>query len=517
MSLAAVDVIDGALRAQSAPEGAAEGAAERHVAVIGGGIAGLAAAHTLLAAEPLRSDARPPKVTVLEASERVGGKIRSEPIASEAIDVGAESLMARVPAAIELCRELGLEQELIAARETSTSIWTRGRMRPLPAGILGGSLPGGVTPLLRSRILGPAGIARAAFDLLLPSSQWQDDEAVGEIVRRRLGNQALERLFDPLLGTIYAADCDALSARATAPQIDRLAREHRSMIRGLLASKPPPPSPQAGPLFVTLPGGLERLARNLGERIDACPGDVAALRLGARVGPLERGPDGRYLLSLASGDRLRVDGVVIATPADQAASVLGALSPIAAMELRSIRYASTVVATLRCPRSALSRPLRGAGFLVPRGEQRLLGACTSLSAKWPHLDEGEEVWLRCSVSRSSTSHALETGDGPLVDRLTADLRDAIGLQSMPLDAHVTRWEQSVPMYAPGHFERVQRIEHHVEQLPGIALAGAAYRGVGVPQCIAQGRAAAQQVLRQLHEPEHHAPEPDPAHVLREEA
>lgn len=499
------------------------GAVPLHVAVIGGGIAGLAAAHALLRREPRAGAAPPLKVTLLEASQRIGGKIRSERVGAEAIDVGAESLMARVPAAIDLCRELGLERELVPARETGTSVWSRGRLRPLPPGILGG-LPDGVMPVLRSGILSPAGAARAALDLLLPASRWREDEAVGEIVRRRLGRQALERLFDPLLGTIYAADCDALSARATAPQLDRLARERRSLIRGLIAAKPAAPSP--GPLFVTLPGGLERIVHRLAESMRAA--DLQAgpirgrsgkidLRLGTRSGPLLRGSDGRYLLDLSDGERLQLDGVVIAVPADQAAIVLGSVAPPAAQELRSIRYASTVLATLGYPRASLRRPLPGAGVLVPRGERRVLGACTSLSAKWPHLDEGGEVWLRCSVARTHTAGALEADDGTLVDRLAGDLRDAIGLHGMPREAHLTRWEQSVPLYAPGHQGRVEGIERQLAQLPGVALAGAAYRGIGVPQCISQGRAAAQRVLQQLQQETPSAPEPDPERVLREEA
>ncbi len=235
---------------------------ERHVAVIGGGIAGLAAAHALLQGADL-----PVRITLLEASRRLGGKIRTESIASHPIDVGAESLMARIPATIDLCRELGLEHELIAARETSSSVWTRGRMRALPPGILGG-LPQGLAPVLRSGILSPAGVARAALDLLLPASPMDGDRSVGEIVERRLGGQTLDRLVDPLLGTIYAADCHALSARATAPGIDRIAREHRSLIRGLRAARQPDTAtPDPRPLFVTLPGGLQRVVQRLSETL----------------------------------------------------------------------------------------------------------------------------------------------------------------------------------------------------------------------------------------------------------
>lgn len=496
-----------------------------HIAVIGGGVTGLSAAHTLLRSRsrsdadlPLRSDGLPsrsdehlaPRVTLVEADGRLGGKIRSEPIASQRIDVGAESLMARAPAAIELCRELGLERELIAAQQTTTAVWTRGGLRELPPGILSG-LPDGVGPVLRSRILSPAGLARAALDLLLPRCDWRGDESVGAIVRRRLGSQALDRLIDPLLGTIYAADCDDLSARATAPQIDRLARAHRSLICGLRSVEPPPSC--GGPLFVTLPGGLERIVDRLREPIEA-----AELRLGARPGPLERTADGRYALSLSDGSELRVDGVLIATPADEAAGMLSMISPLAAMHLRSIHYASTTVVTLRLPHSALPAPLRTAGVLMPAGERRgrraerlgaeqragkqpderrLLGACTSLSTKWPHLAERGEHWLRCSIARAGSATAMRMSDGALVDRIADELQETIGLAGTPLDAHVTRWKRSLPVYRTGHIERVEHIEREIERLSGLELAGAAYRGIGVPQCIAQGRAAAQRLLDEV--------------------
>lgn len=489
-------LVNGSVRSARGELGADIREGERHVAVIGGGIAGLAAAHALLQ----RADP-PVRVTLLEATRRLGGKIRTESIASHRIDVGAESLMARVPATIELCRELGLEHELIAARETSSSVWTHGRMRPLPPGILGG-LPQGLRPVLGSRILSATGVARAALDLLLPASPMDGDRSVGEIVARRLGGQTLDRLVDPLLGTVYAADCHALSARATAPQIDRIAREHRSLIRGLRAERRPDAAePDPRPLFVTLPGGLQRLVQRLAQELGNAGQAKVEERLGVRAGRLERAAGGRYLLGVCDGDEpLLLDGVVIAAPADQAAIVLDAIAPLAATRLRSIRYASTVVVTLRYPGSAASRPLPGAGFLVPQSERRLLGACTSLSAKWPHLAATGDLWLRCSVAHASTAGALAMDDEALLARLAGELREAIGLRGDPIDAHVTRWRRSLPRYDPGHLDRVERIEEQIAQLSGVALAGAAYRGMGVPQCIAQGRAAAERVLGELRDP-----------------
>jgi oxygen-dependent protoporphyrinogen oxidase len=456
-----------------------------HVVVVGGGIAGLAAARTLL-----QADGAAPHVTLLEADGRLGGKISTVRIASKSVDVGAEALLARVPAGIELCRELGLEGELTSPLETSTYVWARGRLRELPAGILGG-LPDGVGPVLRSGILSPGGLARATLDLALPRSSADGDCSVGELVGARLGKQALDRLVDPLLGTIYGADCHSLSLRATAPQIEKIAREHRSLILGLRAAKPPP---RSGPMFLTVAGGLQRIVERLGEEL--C--DVE-LRLGTPAELLEHAPGGRYRLQLPAGETLLADGVVIAAPADRAARILGYVSPSAATELRSVRYVSTVVVTLRYAGSAAPRPLGGTGFLVPQSERRLLGACTWLSAKWAHLAADGELWLRCSIARSAVSQARELDDEALVRRVAQELREAMGLSGAPLDWLVTRWENALPLYEPGHLDRLARLKEHMVLLGGVALAGSAYGGMGVPQCIMQGQVAARRVLDAIEE------------------
>jgi len=450
-----------------------------HIVVVGGGISGLSAAHTLL-----RSGSA--DVTLLESDRRLGGKIRSEPIGGQTVDVGAEGLLARVPAAIELCRELGLGEELIGAARTTTAIWTRGELRELPAGILSG-LPDGLRPVLRSGILSPLGLARGALDLLLPASRVNGDRSVGELVRSRLGRQALDRLVDPLLGTIYATDCEELSARATVPQLDALAREHRSLIGALRAARPAPQQP--GPLFVSLPGGLERIVVRLREEL----GEVD-IRCNTPVRLLERARDGSYQLHIPNEEPLCADGVVIATPHDETARILSAVSPNAAAELEQIGFSSTIVVTMRYPAGTAPEALSLAGFLVPRSERRLLGACTWLSAKWPHLAATGELWLRCSVGRAGTPSALTLDDATLVDRLAHELQQAMGLRVKPLDTHVMRWERSLPRYAPGHLDRVARIEDRLTALPGLALAGSAYRGIGVPQCITQGQSAAERVL-----------------------
>lgn len=460
-----------------------------HIAVIGGGITGLAAARQFGRGGG-DDGGRRPQVTVLEASAELGGKIRSTDFAGTTVDVGPEALLTAIPAALKLCGELGLADELVAPLQTRTAVWTRGRLRELPPGILGG-LPDGVRPILRSGILSPIGAARAGADLMLPAHNGRHDESVGSLVRRRLGDEALERMIDPLLGGIYGGDPDSLSLRATAPRLHSLTREHRSLIRGLMASgKQAPASP--GPMFMTLPGGLQRLitglSGDLGEAEVICAEGVQ------RITPVD---GGRYLLHTTRGRELAVDGAVVAVPAYAAAEMLADSAPAAAAELDGIEYTSVVVVWLAFPAAAVPPLPDRSGFLVPRSEGRTLSACTWASAKWPHLAaRADRVLLRCSVGRGRPG-AIALDDETLVADVLADLRDAIGVREQPLASHITRWQRAMPQYTVGHLERLRRLDAALDHLPAIRLAGAAYRGMGVPQCIAQGEEAAAQVASAL--------------------
>ncbi|HLI31600.1 MAG TPA: protoporphyrinogen oxidase [Solirubrobacteraceae bacterium] len=462
-----------------------------HIVVVGGGVSGLAAAHRLAGA------GRGATLTLLEASNRLGGKVTSAQLGPHRIDLGAESLMVRGPALGELLAELDLEQNLLAPAHAGIHVYARGALRELPPGILG-ALPDGLLPLLRAGILSPAGLARATFDLLAPRSSIDPDCSVAALIGRRLGRQALERLFDPLLGTIYGAPCSELSLHACAPQIAALAREHRSLTRGLLAAKRPPGAGAGSPLR-TLAGGLESLVRHLHERI---AGDVE-VRLGAAVTEIARERDGLRLTLQRDGARapesVHADHVVIATPAPEAARLLAAIAPEASAELRAIRYTRALSVALRFDPDALARQPTSSGFLVPEQAGRTLGACTYLSAKWPHIGADGELVMRCSLSRRALLRADEQSDREVVEALLGDLRAIIGLRAAPRQSLVARFAAATPIYAPAHHERIARVRAQLDAIPELALAGAAYEGIGVPQCIASGRAAAEQTLARLHQ------------------
>ena len=418
------------------------------VAVVGGGIAGLAAAWFL------HRDGV--DVTVYEADDRFGGKIRTGP----GVELAADAFLARVPDAAELCRELGLGDELVSPATGKAYVWVGGKLRALPSGLVLG-VPTNPVSLARSGIVSPIGVARAAIEPVIGGRPHVADETIGSLVRSRFGNEVFERLVDPLISGINAGRADDLSVEAVAPQLAVAATVSRSMAVHFLRHG----RSSEGPVFLTVQSGLSTLVEHL----------AAAL------------PDVRTSCPVRSLEDLDADRFVVATPAFAAAELL----PDAGEQLRAIEYASVVLTVLSYPASAVRHRLDGSGFLVPRGEGRLMTACSFGSSKWAHWSRPGEVLFRVSAGRIDDDRAMELSDDELVARLHAELSEAVGLSGEPASAIVTRWPRSFPQYAVGHLDRVAELEAALP--PNVALAGAAYRGVGIPACIASGRRAAARV------------------------
>ncbi|MFJ3309753.1 protoporphyrinogen oxidase [Streptomyces sp. NPDC086549] len=447
-----------------------------HVVVIGAGIAGLAAAHRLLG--------RGMRVTVLEASERVGGKLLPGEIAGVRVDLGAESMLARRPEAVTLAREVGLSGGLRPPATAAASIWTRGALRPMPKGHVMG-VPGTAAAL--AGVLSDEGLARIERDADLPRTEVGDDVAVGEYVAARLGHEVVDRLVEPLLGGVYAGDAYRISMRSAVPQLFEAARTHDSLteaVREIQARAAA--SGQSGPVFMGIEGGVGQLPLAVAESVRARGGEILT---GTPVTELRReAPEGWRVVA---GDRvLPADAVVVAVPAPVAAGLLGAESPAAAAELRTIEYASMALVTLAYRRAGLALP-EGSGFLVPPVDGRTIKASTFASQKWGWIaDEDPDVLvLRTSVGRYGETEILGREDADLVAISRGDLREAIGLDAEPLETRVTRWDDGLPQYPVGHHARVARVREQVAKLPGLVVCGAQYDGVGIPACIASAYAA----------------------------
>ncbi|MBA9004619.1 protoporphyrinogen oxidase [Thermomonospora cellulosilytica] len=458
-----------------------------HVAVVGAGIAGLTAAWRLV-----RGGAR---VTVLEGSSRIGGKLQVSEVAGIPVDEGAESLLTRRPEGVELLRDLGLTGERVHPGGVASAIYSRGGLRSLPAGQMMG-VPGDLRALATSQVLSPAGTARAALDLVLPRTPLGADVSVAAYIGARFGGEVVDRLVEPLLGGVYAGRADLLSFEATLAQVAAAARTHRSLVTGVRALRGAGPR-DAGPVFTTLPDGLGTLPGLLANAL----GEDCEIRTGAMVRELRRLGDGGWRLTFGPArapQTLDADAVVVAVPAQPAARLLAAEVPDAARELAAIEYASMAIVTLAYPATAFPRRPGVSGYLVPAVEERQVKAVTFSSVKWPHLTERapDLVIVRCSIGRYGEEHTLQRGDEELRAAAIAELAAVCGARELPVDSRVTRWGGGLPQYTVGHVDRVARIRAAVAAVPRLAVAGAAYDGLGVPACIATARAAADRVLEQ---------------------
>jgi oxygen-dependent protoporphyrinogen oxidase len=463
-----------------------------HVIVIGGGISGLAAAHFLLEGGTRR-------LTVLESSSRLGGKLYADEIAGVPVDLGAESMLARRPEAVELARAVGLGEDIVAPTTASASLWSRGRLRAMPKGSLMG-VPGDLAQVAGSGVLSAAGLARMPLDHVLPRTKVGEDVAVGEFVAARLGREVVDRLVWPLLGGVYAGDAYRISMRAAVPQLYDIARSGRSLIEGVrdLQRKAAAKPQTRGPVFAGIRGGVGRLPVAVA---DACRRAGAQIETDAPVRELRRTATGwQVVLESADGDRLLdAEAVVLAVPAPVASRLLAGESPVAAGELAAVEYASLALVTMAYRGRDLATLPPGSGFLVPPVEGRTIKASTFSSCKWQwNADADPDTFvLRTSIGRYGDEADLAWDDTDLVRLSREDLTEAVGLHAAPVAARVTRWDGGLPQYPVGHLTRVARVREHVGKLPGLAVCGAVYDGVGIPACVASARKAADRVLGTL--------------------
>lgn len=475
-----------------------------HVVVIGGGIAGLAAAFHL------RN--KPVRVTLLEASSRIGGKLKVSEVAGVAVDEGAESLYANRRKTTGLIKEAGFGDRIMGAGVTASAIWTRGEVREQPNRQFMG-VPCDLDDLARSGVLSPAGVERARQDLALPPFDRDGDVSVASYVGGRLGQEVVDRLVDPFLASVFSGRAADLSFEATLAPLAMASRQYvplldaaGSLTPQLAEGEKPPPVGVA-----TLDGGFGSLPPVLAREVLAAAPD-ATVRTDAPVRGLARSTDGWRLTvgQAADPERIDADAVIVAVPAGPASDLLsgvfGAASAVSA--LGEVPYSSVAMVTLAYPRAAFPGGLSGrgyAGYRVPAVEGKTVKEVAFTTVKWPHL-AGEVEIVRCSLGRFGEEHLLERDDADLVAVAAAELAEATGVTGGPVATRVSRWQDALPQYTVGHPDRVQRIRDAVAAQPGLAVCGALYDGVGAGICMATARKAADQVLNWLKK--NPAPRPD---------
>ena len=470
--------------------------AKPHVVVIGGGIAGLAAAF-FLRDEPVR-------VTVLEGSPRLGGKLSASDVAGVSMDEGAEALLARRPEGVSLIGAVGLRDDLVPAGVTASAIYSRGVFRSLPRRQFMG-VPADIDELAATEVISAEGVARARGESAATVSGPADgaDVSVTEYVGSRLGVEVVDRLVDPLLGGVYAGRSEDLSFPATLAPLATATRKYPLLTEAAESLSAARPAPSAGaggaaaPIFVTLTTGLgahpETVAKASGadNRVNAMVRELARTETGWRL----------IIGSAAAPEYLDADAVIIAAPATPAARLLKQAVREAAAQLEQIPYASMAIITLAY-RAADFPAQRRSGYLVPAVDGRAVKAATFSTVKWPHLaraaDPGNPVHIvRCSIGRSGDVAVLQRDDGELAALAAAELADSLGITAQSIAQRVTRWGGGLPQYNVGHLDRVARIRAAVVGQPGLAVAGAAYDGIGIPACVATARSAADQIMTHL--------------------
>ncbi len=474
----------------------------RHrIAVIGGGIAGVAAAHRAVELAPDAS------VTLLEAAEQLGGVIGTIRQNGFLIERSADSFITNVPWAIDLCRRIGFADQLIptAAAHRGAMVVAQGKLRSVPEGFLL-MRPQRIWPVMRSPILSLRGKLRLACERFVPARRDETDESVAAFVRRRLGREAYQRLVQPLVGGIYTADPENLSLAATMPRFADMERRHGSLIRAARADRRSGTTESGGlpddagarySMFVAPRQGLSSFVQAIAARLPQ-----RGVRLNTNVNRIEPAGNKWRLFcqateSAGQPEQIEVDGVIIATPATVAARLLNNVDPALAAELSGIEYAGCAIVALGYDRSRIRHPLDSFGFVVPAIEQRQILSASFSSLKFPGRAPEGKVLIRVFLGGALQEEMLALDEDQLHAIAHEELQDLLGIDGSPCLSELYRWPRAMPQYHVGHLARLERINERISRLPGLALAGNAYQGVGIPHCVASGERAVERILHKF--------------------
>jgi oxygen-dependent protoporphyrinogen oxidase len=456
------------------------------IAIIGGGISGLAAAFTL--EDHRRTGAV--EYTLYESSPRLGGVLRTEQIDGCIVEAGPDSFITEKPWAADLCRTLGVGDQLIGSNDADrkTYILVRGQLIPMPDGLMF-MVPTKILPTGFSPLFSWTTKLRIAQELLRPPHAAQADESVASLVERHYGAEMVDRLADPLLSGIYGGDAASLSVRAVLPRFAEMERTHGSLGRAMLAARKKMPSTanKTPPLFTSLKNGMQQLVETLVPRLNQ---DSLVTNSPAQSIHPEAG--GWTVSAGLESDHF--DAVILALPTHAAARLLAISSPELSAELATIDYSSSITVGLGYDREVRQSLPPGFGFLVPRSEGKRLLAATFVHNKFSHRAPEDRALLRCFFAGSNAENIWQQSDDAIIGIVRNELQQILGLRAAPLFARVYRWKSAMAQYGVGHLERLERIERLRRKVPKLALAGNGYRGIGVPDCIRSGQEAAKQAL-----------------------
>ncbi len=482
----------------------------KRVVIAGGGIAGLATAYYLQ--EKAKARGVPLEYTLIESEPRLGGKITSARENGFVVEGGPDSFLTTKSSAVELCRALGLGDQLIGTNDAARKIyvWSGGRLRPMPDGVML-IIPSRIMPFVRSDLISWPGKMRMGLDAVIPARHDDGDESLAHFVRRRLGAEALDKIAEPMIAGIYVADAEYLSLQSTFPRFIDMEKKYGSLLRGVISQRIANERAKRangngrGPaggngngkapisMFMTLRGGLQQLTDAVTARL--APESLLCGRQVVAVKPQGRG----YRLALSDGTAIEADAVVFATPAYATAGLLREVDPVLASRLAGIRYVSTATVSLGFKRDELNHSLQGFGFVVPRSERRQILACTWSSTKFNQRAPEGHALVRAFIGGAHSEGLAEEDDETLAEITRNELRASMGITANPVLTKVYRWHKANPQYEVGHQERIAEIDRLAAQHTGLYLAGGAYHGVGIPDCIQDGSRVAEELLNTLPE------------------
>lgn len=459
------------------------------VVIAGGGFTGLTAAYALQ--KRAKAAGQAVEIYVVEREQGLGGKTRTEVVDGMIFEHGPDSVIAHKPWFGQLCKELGLELTGTNPQIRTTYIYHEGSLEQLPVGMQI-MIPTQILPFVTTRLISLKGKLRAAMEPFIPVKRTGEDESIGSFVSRRFGREVLENVAGPLMGGIYGGDWDGVSIKATFPMFTKMEQEQGSLLLAAQRNKKHRPKGPTGSAFQTVTTGLQ-------SAVDAVVKASEGVKYltGTTITGLTPRPEGGYTVALDSGASIEADAVVLAVPAYVAASLVEKHLAEVAYELNQIPYGNSVVVAMAYNRADVKHPLDASGVLVPAREPMDVTATTWVSSKWAHAAPPDKALFRCFIGRAAGKDWTRESDEVLVETARQGLKTLIGLEAEPVVTRIYRWPRAMAGYRVGHLDRVDRIDRLMEQAQGIYLAGAAYRGVGLSDCVREGTAAAEKIVRQF--------------------